>query len=253
MYKFYDFLEFVTDMPYDLYGFGLYDEEDEDTLKIKNSDNNIIVKPIEYEDKYRTDLLKYSKLLRKNKDIIDPETWNYLKNNILLENTPLGNVILYYEPNKDSFCYYCDRIIPYKYIDTVCRKYVIRFNCVQLYFDINNNVSTILNSENENEKDMTINNDKSVDVPNQLTTVPPTTTPPLTQNKNLFVKLKSYNKSNKPDGTTSTTTTTNIKDNMPETIRYINRYTYEGKLMNFNMLQKPQKKKFSYSDFKNKL
>jgi hypothetical protein len=61
---------------------------------------------------------------------------------------------------------------------------------------------------------------------------------------NIFVKLKSYNKSNKRDGTLSTNTSV--------TTNYINRYTYEGKLMNFNMLQKPEKKKFSYLDFKNK-
>ena len=65
--------------------------------------------------------------------------------------------------------------------------------------------------------------------------------------QNIFVKLKSYNKSNKPYGNSSVN---NVNKDRPELNRYINRYTYEGKLMNFNMLQKPPQKKWSYLDFK---
>jgi hypothetical protein len=185
----------------------------------ENSNNTQVVKKIEYEDKYKTDLLKYSEYLRKDEDIIDLNRWVYLKNNILLENTPLGNVIIYYDSVKDTFCYYSDRIIPYKYIDTVCRKYVIRFQCVQLYFDITNN--TISNMDVKKEDIIEKEKERKGN------------------NNNIFVKLKSYNKSNKGDSLKSS-----------EINNCINRYTYEGKLMNFNMLQKPEKKKFSYLDFK---
>lgn len=196
---------------------------------------------IEYEDKYKSELLKYSEFLRKNTDIIDQEKWKYLTHNILMENTPLGNVILYYEPIKDSFCYYSDRILPYKYIDTVCRKYVIRFNCVELYFDINNNTDNLL------IKNETIRTTTTTD-----TTTPTTTTKDTNMNKNnnIFVKLKSYNKSNKPYGNSSVSSVNNVNKDRPEFNRHINRYTYEGKLMNFNMLQKPPQKKWSYLDFK---
>ena len=203
--------------------------ENEETLSDinveENSNNTQVVKKIEYEDKYKTDLLKYSEYLRKDEDIIDLNRWVYLKNNILLENTPLGNVIIYYDSVKDTFCYYSDRIIPYKYIDTVCRKYVIRFQCVSLYFDITNN-------------NIISNKDKDVDV--KKVNIIEEEKERKGGNNNIFVKLKSYNKSNKGDSLKS-----------PEINNRINRYTYEGKLMNFNMLQKPEKKKFSYLDFKN--
>jgi hypothetical protein len=193
--------------------------------------STIPLKTIEYEDKYKSDLLKYYENIRKDRDIINEDSWSYLRNNILMEHTPLGNVIMYYDSVKDTFCYYSDRIIPYKYIDTVCRKYVIKFKCVKLYFDIDNNI--VDNSINTTTQTPTQTQTKEIKEEEE------------DNNKNIFVKLKSYNKSNLADGVSGASTAKSSDQN-----RYINRYTYEGKLMNFNMLQKPEKKKFSYLDFK---
>jgi len=219
-YYLYNLIDYLTYIQF-VQPFEMVTDEDDEEVGVDN-DENIPLKKIEYEDKYKTDLLKYSEYLRKDMEIVDSERWKYLPNNILLENTPLGNVILYYDSVKDTFCYYSDRILPYKYIDAVCRKYVIKFGCVQLYFDINDNTNMVLNKdkelENKNPESVTVN---------------------VSNNNNIFVKLKSYNK-----GSGATT-------EKPREINcYINRYTYEGKLMNFNMLQKPEKKKFSYLDFK---
>jgi len=217
-------------------------EEDEEDNDDEIKPISTPIKKIEYEDKYKSDLLKYYENIRKDKDIIDTDRWAYLRNNILMENTPLGNVILYYDSVKDTFCYYSDRIIPYKYVDTVCRKYVIKFQCVQLYFDINNNT----NNNVMEDKD-TSSSSSSYSVPVQVEVQPIKEIKEEDNNKkNIFVKLKSYNKSNLADGVSGTSTTAKSSDQN----RYINRYTYEGKLMNFNMLQKPEKKKFSYLDFK---
>lgn len=212
----YDSVEYLTYIQF------ILPYENELECDITTSITETPLKKIEYEDKYKSELLKYSEYIRKDTHVIDVNNWKYLRNNILIENTPLGNVILYYDSVKDSFCYYSDRIIPYKYIDTVCRKYVIRFNCVPLYFDINNNMNTIINKELDEEKVGGGGCGKE---------------------NNIFVKLKSYNKSNKGEGQSTAKV---------EICSYINRYTYEGKLMSFNMLQKPEKKKFSYLDFKNK-
>jgi hypothetical protein len=229
----YEFVDYLTYIQFN----DLYDDEVDDDQVTQP-----IVKPkIEYEDKYKSDLLKYSGFLRKNTDNIVPENWTYLTHNILLENTPLGNVILHYEPNKDSFCYYSDRILPYKYIDTVCRKYVLKFNCVPLYFDITNTTDNLVIKPDTTTSATTTNKDTSMN----------TNISDKTDN-NIFVKLKSYNKSNKPYGNSSASSSTvnNVNKDIPEVNRYINRYTYEGKLMNFNMLQKPPQKKWSYLDFK---
>jgi hypothetical protein len=242
MRSLYECIDYLTYLQFDYdYMWELSNTNNNNNNAILSYNNDVVlIKPMEYEDKYRKDLLKYSNLLRKNTDIINPETWNHLKNNTIIEYTPLGNVILQYEPNKDSFCYYSDRIIPYKYIDTVCRKYVIRFNCVPLYFDIYNNINNEIGGGGGGVT--TTPNLDVVEVEEK-------------SNKNIFVKLKSYNKSNKPDSFSSASHQhpQQTKDKNISEMRYINRFTYEGKLMNYNILQKPQKKKFSYSDFKKKI
>jgi len=42
-------------------------------------------------------------------------------------------VIMYYDLETNAFCYYSNMDIIYKYLDIFCRKYVLDFNCKQLY------------------------------------------------------------------------------------------------------------------------
>ena len=59
---------------------------------------------------------------------------------VLLETTPVGNVIMTYNVKKEVFEYYSDCTIPYRYLDTACRKYVATFACKPLYVDMNEEV-----------------------------------------------------------------------------------------------------------------
>jgi len=43
------------------------------------------------------------------------------------------HVIMYYDLESNAFCYYSNTDIIYKYLDIFCRKYVLDFNCKQLY------------------------------------------------------------------------------------------------------------------------
>jgi hypothetical protein len=43
------------------------------------------------------------------------------------------HVIMYYDLESVAFCYYSNTDIIYKYLDIFCRKYVLDFNCKQLY------------------------------------------------------------------------------------------------------------------------
>jgi hypothetical protein len=62
-----------------------------------------------------------------------------LSDKVLMESTPKGNVIMYYNYDKEDeerscFNYYCDnKSIPFNYLDTVSRKYVCSYNCPQIY------------------------------------------------------------------------------------------------------------------------
>jgi hypothetical protein len=58
-----------------------------------------------------------------------------LKDKVLTYEIPYlkYKVIMYYDLESDSFCYYSNMDIIYKYLDIFCRKYVLEFNCKQLY------------------------------------------------------------------------------------------------------------------------
>ena len=57
-----------------------------------------------------------------------------LKDIIIEHEVPLNRVIMYYDHNTDSFCYYTKKgDVVYKYLNVVCRKYVIDNNCKELY------------------------------------------------------------------------------------------------------------------------
>lgn len=62
-----------------------------------------------------------------------------LSDRILMETTPKGNVIMYYnydqeDEDRSSFHYYCDdKSLPFNYLDTVSRKYVCLYKCPQIY------------------------------------------------------------------------------------------------------------------------
>lgn len=58
------------------------------------------------------------------------------KSNILYENTPRGNIAMYYDVYKKGFAYYCDQTsISYLILNTVAMKYVRVFSCRDLFVD----------------------------------------------------------------------------------------------------------------------
>mgnify|MGYP001268212614 CR=1 FL=1 len=61
------------------------------------------------------------------------EIW---KKKILIENTPRGNIYMYYDAYKMGFAYYSDtNSLPYKLLNAVAMKYCIRFHCVDFFID----------------------------------------------------------------------------------------------------------------------
>ena len=77
---------------------------------------------------------KYEDKYKKEFEVAETcETTENLKYNILMENTPNGNVLMFYDSTNDSFVYYSDKVIPYRFLDTVGRKYVIHFKCKNVY------------------------------------------------------------------------------------------------------------------------
>lgn len=100
-------------------------------------DDDIQTKPIiipKYEDKYINEyhLLETETLQEDKKES--------LSHNFIMEKTPIGNVIMNYDFKKSSFLYYSDSTVPFRYLETIGRKYVITFKCKELFIDMNTEI-----------------------------------------------------------------------------------------------------------------
>jgi len=203
---------------YDLFYKYIYDEKDKIT--------NIKIDPIEdYLNKYK---IKLENLEIKEHD---NQSLNKLRNNILYETTPYGNILMFYDNEYKKFNYYSNKILPYNYLETACRRYVINFNCKMLYVDINKEFNNVKNKKKNEEINNTenIKNDKKC-----------------SDNK-LYLQPKSYNKPKKPKSRAT------IDENKSKIIDF----KYCGRIIDFNFLKKDvtsikniKIKNISFSEFK---
>jgi len=179
-----------------------------------------------------------------------------LNNCYIMEKTPQGNVIMIYDKERESFRYYSDSNIPYRYLEVVGRKYVKIFNCRPLFIDMEEELKLV---EEKWTKEYEVK--KAKEAEEKIKAIKPTEV-----KKNVFAKFKNYNKdaggkismavppkNSIPNKSINADTKENEKILLKERA---NRYTYEGKLANFNFLQKIEKKVFnkklglSFADFK---
>ncbi len=79
---------------------------------------------------------------------------NILKYKFLLTNTPYGIIIMNYDYNNYSFDYYCKNYntIPFEYLDTIARIYVVNYDCKKIYIESKNLNDDILEDEDSEEK-----------------------------------------------------------------------------------------------------
>jgi hypothetical protein len=209
-------------------------------------------------------LSKLNKLAQEKaiKFVID-ERFDKLKNNLVMEKTPLGNVLMLYNNKRGSFEYYSDNTIPYRYLESVGRKYVKTFNCRQIYFIMEEELKKyemrLEEKDNEEkEKELKRKRDEEENKNNIVPLVEP--------KKNVFAKFKSYNKE---AGTGHVNTAAPPKNSIPNNKvtetnsnqkvllkENANRYSYEGKISNFNFLKKIDRKvidkkyAMTFADFK---
>jgi len=159
---------------------------------------------------------------------LDKTTLENLANNFVMEYTPNGNVIMFYDVVRETFTYYADNSIPYRYLQVLARKYVCTFNCPSLY------KHSIEPTEAEPTK-------SEPSVPSAAPVVPvvPVAKP------SVYAKLKPYN-------TTIQEKPKEAADKKPVT----NRYTCSGKINNMSFLKKVPRTlvdknySMSFADFK---
>jgi hypothetical protein len=185
-----------------------------------------------------------------------------LKNCFVMEHTPLGNVLMMYDKERESFKFYSDNTIPYRYLEVVGRKYAKQFGVKQIFIDMDEELKYAeerwekerKEKEEQEERDKikkeeAIKNNK-----------------PIEQKKSVFAKFKNYNKESgtghvnigaPPKNSIPNKKLTEKQENEKVLLKEkANRYTYEVKIANFNFIKKIDRKvvdkkyAMSFADFK---
>jgi hypothetical protein len=173
------------------------------------------------------------------------------KSRVLQENTPRGNVMMYYNPYSLSFVYHSDeQIIPYNILEQVAKKYVVIYRCKDFYIDMiarpDNKFLNVLQKEEDSLKSKKM----KVDDITKCVTAAATTTNPI-GSKDVFASLKDYRSTtnNAPPTTLSTPSvpSSTMLDKKKKTdgsveTKFSNKFVRIGKMCEFNILQKPPNK-----------
>jgi hypothetical protein len=178
-----------------------YDDEDKDGEEVDNKEEDI-----SFENRYFT---QYDELEEKEltEDFVKDLTLNVIR-----EETPKGEVLMYYSHEHESFVYYAKtKEIPYKYLETLARRYVIIYDCKKLYVDIRKEYEKGLNKYKELKENKTSDSVVSGEVEKNEN-----------KKKQLFASFKTYNRKGEVNA--------KQKDKIYILREKANRYSYRGKI-----------------------
>lgn len=200
-----------------------------------SADENSNIDPVLY------DFLKRKEVFASG----DNEYEKQWKSRILIENTPRGNVMMYFNPYLLSYHYYSDeQIIPYKILEQVATKYVVMYRCKDFFIDVEkrpgNKILEVLQKEEDSlkSKKMKVNDiTKCVNIQSE--------------SKDVFAALKDYRTEDKTtEKAKPTTEDPKTKDSAKvqpkkkvEEPKFSNKFVRIGKMCEFNITQKPADKK----------
>jgi len=145
---------------------------------------------------------------------------NNLSLHTITETTPRGDVLMYYSSKLGSFVYHSHtKEIPYSYLETVARKYVIEYNCKKLYIDIRKEYEKgvqkykeIKAKEEKNAADGGVDEAKEKEKENKK--------------KQIFANFKTYNRKGEVHN--------KQKDKIYILKEQANRYSYRGKIEEYS-------------------
>tara|TARA_Y100000741_G_scaffold120790_1_gene90716 strand:- start:920 stop:1618 length:699 start_codon:yes stop_codon:yes gene_type:complete len=101
-----------------------YEEEESSEIQALFDDTN-------YDKKYQNEFDDLEERKLDNEELAE------LRDKPLEEETPLGIVKMHYNSEYGGFEWYCDTShVPYRFLETVVRKYIIENDCLQLYVNL---------------------------------------------------------------------------------------------------------------------
>ena len=149
------------------------------------------------------------------------KTW---KQRILMESTPFGNVVMYYDAYRLSFVYYNDINIPYHVLNAIAMKYVVTYFCRDFFID----TSTI-----PADKSTPFLHVHEIDKKDSVK-------PKIDVNKGPFAKFKNYSKDKSKDESKDKSNNESNDESKYEKKKILvtNKFISLGKLYNFSILRK---------------
>ena len=242
-----------------LKGFG----EDDDTIEEEKEQEPKEEKKVQikFEDKY-LDRLK----VMEEKELT-PEKLDSLLNSFVMENTPQGNVVMVWDNKRSTFSYYADHLIPYRFLEVVGRKYVMMNDCKKLFVNMDEEIKAAekkLEEKKHTKELLKQEQQQKLDESENTNTVVSKEKP----KKDVFAKLKSYNRDNSIKSATvaldskkpsNVPKNTAVNTKVEEDIilkENANRYSYQGRMVNFSFLKKVDRKTvdktyaMSFAEFK---
>lgn len=146
----------------------------------------------------------------------------------IIEYVPdIGNVIMCYNQDKAGFNYWADRTVPHNKLLTVCRKYVISFQCIELYIKEDNEKEIKEKEEQEKEaqqkaaeEEKEENEEKEEKEEKE-------------EENSVFASFKNYKTQPNPNAKRDEA----IKNNAAKGLvtKKINSFIYKGKINNYSM------------------
>jgi len=191
-------------------------------------------KEIPYEDKYK---IEFRKMNVAEKDDIDR-----LETCYVIEYTPIGNVVMKYDKKRESFVYFSDHVVPFRFLEVVSRKYALTFHCKSLVVDSEKELEKMKKNVEEEKLEKEKKEKELSD--NALLVSCVGQQPPVkseSRKKDVFAKFKTYNKSGSGPAPANPKQKTDTKERPIGLVVDTNRYSKDGPFASFFFLQKPKK------------
>lgn len=164
---------------------------------------------------------------------------NQFINNYIIEYTPVGNVVMRFNNNKKSFEYFSNHSVPYRYLESIGRKYVLTYKCKNIFIDMNEELEKVkkLNEmKNDEEKNGGDKKNKLMKKPQVFKS-----------------QYMSVNKKIDIPPNRSSQSIINPINNVEIAVKDSNRYTWEGRFGDFKIIKsdkKTDKNIISFKEFK---
>jgi hypothetical protein len=149
------------------------------------------------------------------------------KRRIMMEYTPRGNVIMYYDIFKHAFAYASDQNIPYNVLNACAMKYVVMFRCMDFFVDSTILPEEILSPFSLLQNEVEIKKKEDADIKKKELGISFMNAP--------FAKLKNYSSQKEKESDSKP------KPKAGDMIKYSNNFRNLGKMSNIPFLIKPKK------------